>query len=87
MSIIIILTATIMILSLILILPFFLYFIVLKLVHITYIEKIFCIWGWHSQTYKEILIGQRTLAECKWCGFRGRVDSTGHLYKESRHND
>ena len=45
------------------------------------IKKFLCKIGWHSWTYEYLgNDGCSNHAKCKWCGYKGMVDSQGNLF-------
>jgi hypothetical protein len=45
------------------------------------IKKMFCKFGWHSFGYNYTgFDGANLHAECKWCKYKGMVDSQGNLF-------
>lgn len=47
-----------------------------------YIKRFFCWLGWHSFNNYKItgFDGCSIHAQCRWCGFKGMIDSQGNLF-------
>jgi len=45
------------------------------------VKRFLCWIGWHSWTYVITgYDGYNLIAECKWCGHKGMLDSQGNLF-------
>jgi len=48
-----------------------------------WIKKVFCKIGWHSFPVRFEVLGFDGCSEeasCKWCGYKGLIDSQGNLF-------
>lgn len=51
--------------------------------YIPFLQKIYCKIGWHCHTSDYIFDysdGASDHCTCKWCGYKGMVDSQGNLF-------
>ena len=44
------------------------------------LKRFFCRIGWHSVGAYDGFDGCSALATCRWCGYRGMIDSQGNLF-------
>ena len=47
------------------------------------LKKLFCKFGWHSYPVGFEITGHdgaSSHAKCKWCGYKGMIDSQGNLF-------
>jgi len=44
------------------------------------LKYIICWFGWHGPTIYEFFDRCSVHARCKWCGYRGMIDSQGNLF-------
>lgn len=51
--------------------------------HFKFLQKFFCKIGWHCHSKDYIYLhydGASVHCKCKWCGYKGMVDSQGNLF-------
>lgn len=46
----------------------------------SWIKRFFCFMGWHGPTTTTHFDGCSEHAQCRWCGYRGMIDSQGNLF-------
>ncbi len=63
------------------------YMVIMPFFKVEFMRKFYCdIMKWHSKSYDDVHKDPKdplqflNFAQCKWCGYKGQIDSQGNLF-------